>query len=307
MSTPLDEFTTEELAALRECLGSGNVEEELMQNAGTGALRQLAPSLAPWRFKAVLYGRWEVFGQDMEACGVEAGEAHEPEEDVFRVTTRNEKRVRKWYKIPSGGGTPVVVMTLEWEQTISVSPSTPQTRRLAGGGYKPAITCEETTEGEKPEKWDEGPDAESGFFFVSEDVLPIEKEDADIITGESSATAGMGAEVSLAVSDWAVRKTFGRLWASGNTTAFGDFTGASAPTKGAGSVRRVVYELQLVGWRISSTLKWTETRSKPGEDTVESEEEQPIDASTAWQADLEFDYPEYGWTVVISNLRIVPV
>lgn len=306
MASPdLDEWTPEEMLALGEVFGSGNVEEEMLRQHSPR--KQLSFLLAPWRFASVLHGRWEVFGQDMEACGVEPGESHEPDADVWRVTTRQETRTRKWFRVPNGGGDAVLVSTLVWEQTFSVTPSTPYMRRTEGGGYTAELECEEVVEGEKPEGWDEGPAEEEGYTFVSEDVFPVEFLDDDIIRGEEAATSGMGQEVSLAVSDWAVRKRYGRRWASGTTTEFGTFTGAAGPQCSAGSVRRVVYEFELVGWRLSSTIRWTETRIKPGFPDVVEDKEQDIDAGTDWKAQIEWGYPDYGTTTHISRLRIVPV
>lgn len=301
--TPLDEFTTEEIATLQEVVGSGNGIVDLLHR--NGPLITMDFTRSPWRNEALLYGKTTIIGQEMTACGVSTTESHEPEEDVFKVRQSVETRTKKWYRKPAEGpGDWTLYQTLEWVITTTVSPAGVSMLRDSDGPI-PAPSCVPHVEGEKPDHWDEGY-SEDGFVFGSAND-PTTYRDEDILTGSAAASAGRGSEVTLSEGSWGVVKRYGRAWASGNTPVFASFSGDGAPRNLSTSVRRVKMELELVGWRIASTLKWTETRTKPGEPNDVTERSVDLDASTGWAYTLDTGYPTYGWTCHISNLRVVSV
>jgi len=278
----LDEFTDEELTALGECYGSGNVTEEMMRNNRPS--RVMPTFRHQYRRLSYLWAEYKTYGQDVTSCTVDAGEIHEPEEDVWGVIARKETYVRKWYRVKNDGGATNLRSTLTWEKTYSSLPGGLRALLDEGGVSLPPVTCEPVMEGEMPEHWEEGYE-EEGYTFYSFDE-PSTFEDLEVITGSALASAAGSMEVLLGHSAWSPRKVYGRRWAEGNTLAFADFvTWRSAGSRAAGGMPICSGRAAL-----PCTLKWKEVRRLNG--VIQSSEDKHLDVPAGGgTVSVSFPYP----------------
>lgn len=262
------------------------------------------------RYVSELWVRLRVWGQQAAVCGVSALNAHEESEDVWVVGKTINVRRRRWYKVMNNPPyTSTTLYTSTWTEEKTASPGGFHLLLAAAGDPPPEpVSCTVNTDGEKPSDWD-GPTDDPGpdYSYASEELAQTadDRQDLDIITGSSLASAAQGGEVLLYDGGWQLSRRYARQWFDGNT--LGVLSGYSAKSL-AGDVRRVQVDVEMRGIKIPCRLVWSElTLHYDGSSASETVDREEWLELGHFSHSVVLSYPAYKAEVFLQNLRIVPV